>query len=90
MPLTAGRYSILNGNSLKYSPFLTGEKPPFFALFWLCHTTKKVDGEEIVVNCHTKYHVANNSFVIGGTECTPVSDLTDEETDPPNNNKDSV
>jgi hypothetical protein len=58
--------------------------------FWLCHTTKKVDGEEIVVNCHTKYHVANNSFVIGGTECTPVSDLTDEETDTPNNNIDSV
>jgi hypothetical protein len=58
--------------------------------FWLCHTTKKINGEEIVVDCHTKYHVENNSFVIGGTECTPVSDLTEEGTDPPNNNIDSV
>jgi hypothetical protein len=35
MPVAAGPYSILNGNLFKYSPFLTGEKPPFFALFWL-------------------------------------------------------
>ena len=25
--------------------------------YWLCHITKKIDGEEIVVDCHTKYHV---------------------------------
>jgi hypothetical protein len=30
--------------------------------FWLCHTTKKVDGLKIVVDCHTKYHVQNNLF----------------------------
>jgi hypothetical protein len=58
--------------------------------FWLCHTTKKFNGEEVVVDCHTKYHVEKNSLVIGGTERTPISDLTEEETDPPNNNIDSV
>ena len=58
---------------------------------WLCHTTKKVDGKHTVVSCHLKYHAEKNFLVItGGTESTPVSDLTDEETDPPNNNIDSV
>jgi hypothetical protein len=23
---------------------------------WLCHTTKKIDGKDIVVSCHLKYH----------------------------------
>jgi hypothetical protein len=58
---------------------------------WLCHTTKKVDGKHTVVSCHLKYHAEKNFLVTtGGTESTPVSDLTDEETDPPNNNIDSV
>jgi hypothetical protein len=43
--------------------------------FWLCHTIKKINGVEVVVDCHTKYHVEKNSFLIGGTECTPISDL---------------
>jgi hypothetical protein len=43
------------------------------------------------VSCHLKYHAEKNFLVTtGGTESTPVSDLTDEETDTPNNNIDSV
>ena len=47
--------------------------------FWLCHTTKKIDEVQTVINCHTKYHVDNNLFV--GTECTEcsvISDLTED------------
>ncbi|MGK3745018.1 MAG: hypothetical protein ACI90V_011879, partial [Bacillariaceae sp.] len=46
--------------------------------FWLCHTTKKINGISVVVDCHTKYHVENIFFEIGGTECSVVSDLTGE------------
>ena len=46
---------------------------------WLCHTTKKKDGIEISVNCHTKYH--NEEFMVtidcpDPIECSEVSDLT--------------
>jgi hypothetical protein len=49
--------------------------------FWLCRTTKKVDGLKIVVDCHTKYHVEKKLFEstsIASTECSVVSDLTEE------------
>jgi hypothetical protein len=50
--------------------------------FWLCHTTKKVDGAQIVVDCHTLYHVEKKLFspksTSTATECSAVSDLTDE------------
>ena len=50
-----------------------------------------IDGKHTVVSCHLKYHAEKNFLVTtGGTESTPVSDLTDEETDTPNNNIDSV
>jgi hypothetical protein len=32
--------------------------------FWLCHTTKKIAGTEIVADCHTKYHVEKKLFSI--------------------------
>jgi hypothetical protein len=35
MPVEAGPVVYSEENSLNYSPFLTGEKPPFLALFWL-------------------------------------------------------
>jgi hypothetical protein len=48
--------------------------------FWLCHTTKKINGVEVVVDCHTKYHVEKRFFEpsFSTTECTSVSDLTDD------------
>ena len=48
--------------------------------FWLCHTTKKINGVEVVVDCHTKYHVEKRFFepAFSTTECTSVSDLTDD------------
>jgi hypothetical protein len=50
--------------------------------FWLCHTTKKVDGLMIVVDCHTKYHVQNRLFETSttgsATGSSVASGLTDE------------
>ena len=50
--------------------------------FWLCHTTKKVDGLKIVVDCHTKYHVEKKLFESkstgSATESSVASVLTDE------------
>jgi hypothetical protein len=53
---------------------------------WLCHTTKKIDGKHTVVSCHLKYH-AEKVFLkaISTNECSDVSDLTEEETNQPNN-----
>jgi hypothetical protein len=30
--------------------------------FWLCHTTKKVSGLKIVVDCHTRRGLAHCDF----------------------------
>jgi hypothetical protein len=50
--------------------------------FWLCHSTKKVDGIDIVVDCHTRYHVEKKSFSVqhtgGATESAVDSELTEE------------
>jgi hypothetical protein len=47
--------------------------------FWLCHTTKRINGKDTVVSCHLKYHAEKNFLVsTSATECTPISDLTDE------------
>jgi hypothetical protein len=49
--------------------------------FWPCHRTKKVSGTEIVVNCHTKYHIEKKLFGSTGratTESSAISDLTEE------------
>jgi hypothetical protein len=49
--------------------------------FWLCHTTKKVDGLRIVVDCHTKYHVEKHLFETSttgsATESAVASDLNE-------------
>jgi hypothetical protein len=59
--------------------------------FWLCHTTKNINGKDVVVSCHLKYH-AEKAFLkaTSSSECSLISDLTEGETDPPNNNIDSV
>jgi hypothetical protein len=59
--------------------------------FWLCHTSKKINGKDTVVSCHLKYH-AQKEFLkaTSSTECSLVSDLTEEETNPPNNDISSV
>jgi hypothetical protein len=59
--------------------------------FWLCHTTKKINGKDVVVSCHLKYH-SEKAFlkVTSSSECSLVSDLTEGETDPLNNSIDSV
>jgi hypothetical protein len=50
--------------------------------FWLCHTTKKIGATEIIVDCHTSYHVENKLFAPppngSATESSVVSDLTEE------------
>jgi hypothetical protein len=53
---------------------------------WLCHTTKKIDGKHTVVSCHLRYH-AQKEFLksTSSSECSLVSDLTETETDPPDN-----
>ena len=59
--------------------------------FWLCHTTKKINGKDTVVSCHLKYH-AEKAFLkaTSSSVCSLVSDLTEGETDPLDNNIDSV
>jgi hypothetical protein len=44
---------------------------------WLCHTTQKIKGKHTVVSCHLRYHV-EKKFIVGGTESSVVSDLTEE------------
>ena len=50
--------------------------------FWLCHTTKVVDGIKIVVDCHTTYLVDMELYTPSpppgsATECSVISDLTE-------------
>jgi hypothetical protein len=63
------------------------KKRPIF----LCHTTKKINGKDTVVSCHLKYH-AEKAFLkaTSSSVCSLVSDLTEGETDPLDNNIDSV
>jgi S-methylmethionine-dependent homocysteine/selenocysteine methylase len=49
--------------------------------FWLCNTTKKVDGVETILDCHAKYHVERKLFITAtttGSESSVISDLTEE------------
>jgi hypothetical protein len=49
--------------------------------FWLCHTTKMIDGTNTVVSCHLRYHAEREKkeiIVTATTEGTVISDLTDE------------
>ena len=59
--------------------------------FWLCHTTKKINGKDTVVSCHLKYH-AEKAFLKASSSsvCSLVSDLTETLSDTTNNNIDSV
>jgi hypothetical protein len=36
--------------------------------FWLCHTTKKIDGMDIVVSCHLRYHSEKEFLKSNSTE----------------------
>jgi hypothetical protein len=59
--------------------------------YWLCHTTKKINGKDVVVSCHLKYH-AEKEFLkaTSSSVCSLVSDLTETLSDTPDNNIDSV
>ena len=50
--------------------------------FWLCNSTKDVDGNLVVVDCHTAYHVEKKLYTppppVLTTESSVVSDLTNE------------
>ena len=52
--------------------------------FWLCNSTKDVDGNVVVVDCHTAYHVEKKLYTTTSpppvltTESSVVSDLTNE------------
>jgi hypothetical protein len=41
--------------------------------------TKTINGVEVVVDCHTKYHVEKQFFAAASTVCRAVSDLTEED-----------
>ena len=49
--------------------------------FWLCNSTKDVDGNLVVVDCHTAYHVQKKLYTAPSpvltTESSVVSDLTE-------------
>ena len=47
--------------------------------FWLCHTTKKVNGIQTVVSCHLQYHAEMCYDTSAATECSVVSELTNNE-----------
>jgi hypothetical protein len=43
--------------------------------------TKKIDGTDTVVSCHLRYHAEREKkeiIVAATTECTVISDLTEE------------
>ena len=45
---------------------------------WLCHTTKRINGEHTVVSCHLRYH-SEKKFMVGGSgECSVISSLSEE------------
>jgi hypothetical protein len=44
---------------------------------WLCNTIKSIKGKQTKVQCHIRYH-AEIEFIVGGTESSVVSDLTDK------------
>ena len=44
---------------------------------WLCHTTKRINGEHTVVSCHLRYH-SEKQFMVGGSQCSVISSLTEE------------
>jgi hypothetical protein len=50
--------------------------------FWLCNTTKKVDGVKTILDCHAKYHVERKLFITAAStassENSVISDLTEE------------
>jgi hypothetical protein len=47
---------------------------------WLCNTVKRgLDGKQKKIQCHIKYHAGIEvEFIVGGTESSAVSDLTEE------------
>jgi hypothetical protein len=45
---------------------------------WLCNTVKNVDGKKKKIECHIKYHAEKEFIVMTTTECTVISDLTEE------------
>jgi hypothetical protein len=49
---------------------------------WFCHSTKKVDDIDIVVDCHTRYHVEKKLFSVqhtgSATKSAVDSELTEE------------
>ena len=47
--------------------------------FWLCHTAKKVNGIQTVVSCHLQYHAEMCYDTSAATECSVVSELTNNE-----------
>jgi hypothetical protein len=46
--------------------------------FWLCHTTKKINGKQTVVSCHLKYHTEMCFSTGSAIESSVASDLTEE------------
>jgi hypothetical protein len=45
---------------------------------WLCNTVKNIDGKKKKIECHIKYHAEKEFIVMTTTECTVISDLTEE------------
>ena len=45
---------------------------------WLCNTTKNIDGKSKEIRCHVKYHKELYFVGTGSTECSVISDLTED------------
>jgi hypothetical protein len=46
--------------------------------FWLCHTTKKINGKQTVVSSHLKYHTEMCFSTGSAIESSVASDLTED------------
>jgi hypothetical protein len=74
-PKLAARYFNMNLNNTD-KLYYTVEKGYDF---WLCHTTKKINGKQKVVSCHLRYHSEMYFSSTGtATESSVASDLTEE------------
>jgi hypothetical protein len=46
--------------------------------FWLCNTVKNIDKQPKKIECHMRYHAEIESTIMSSTECSVISDLTEE------------
>jgi hypothetical protein len=45
---------------------------------WLCNTVKNINKKPKKIECHMRYHAEIKFTITSSTECSVISDLTDE------------